>query len=242
MYWTDITTDRIERASMDGKSRTVLHSTGLSVARALTMDYDNQVLYWADDSYNRIERSNPDGSNRLVVTTVSSSYAPFAMTYYNGRLYWADTYSSYRRIFSTSVTSPSITSVTSRLSYGPQGIQVVDEQRQPRVTNLCEANSANCSHLCLLSAVNPRGYSCACPDGQVLAGDGKSCSLCASNEFICDNAVCIPSVWECDSMNDCGDNSDEDHCAGLKPLCFIFSHRVNVLLPLHATGCAFCHC
>ena len=84
MYWTDIGTDRIERASMDGKSRTVLHSTGLSVALALTMDYDNQVLYWADDSYNRIERSNPDGSNRLVVTTISSSYAPFA----NDLLQW----------------------------------------------------------------------------------------------------------------------------------------------------------
>ena len=132
MYWTDITTDRIERASMDGKSRTVLHSTGLSVARALTMDYDNQVLYWADDSYSRIERSNPDGSNRLVVTTISSSYAPFAMTYYSGRVYWADTYSSYRRIFSTSVTSPSITSVTSRLSYALYGIQVVAKERQPR--------------------------------------------------------------------------------------------------------------
>ena len=130
MYWTDITTDRIERASMDGKSRTVLHSTGLSVARALTMDYDNQVLYWADDSYNRIERSNPDGSNRLIVATISSYYGPFAMTYYNGRVYWADTY--YRRLYSTSVTSPSITSVTSRLSYALYGIQVVAKERQPR--------------------------------------------------------------------------------------------------------------
>ena len=130
MYWTDTGTDRIERASMDGKSRTVLHSTGLSVARALTMDYDNQVLYWADDSYNRIERSNPDGSNRLIVATISSYYGPFAMTYYNGRVYWADTY--YRRLYSTSVTSPSITSVTSRLTYGPQGIQVVAKERQPQ--------------------------------------------------------------------------------------------------------------
>lgn len=38
--------------------------------------------------------------------------------------------------------------------------------------------------------------------------------VCPTNSFICDNANCIPSIWECDSMNDCGDNSDEDHCDG----------------------------
>ena len=144
MYWTDITTDRIERASMDGKSRTVLHSTGLSVARALTMDYENQVLYWADDAYSRIESSNPDGSNRLIVVTISSYYAPFAMTYYNGRLYWADTYYSYNRIFSTSVTTPSITSITSRLSYGLYGIQVVAKERQPQGVCFLFISSHSC--------------------------------------------------------------------------------------------------
>lgn len=38
--------------------------------------------------------------------------------------------------------------------------------------------------------------------------------VCQAGSFICDNANCIPSVWECDSVNDCGDNSDEDHCNG----------------------------
>ena len=35
---------------------------------------------------------------------------------------------------------------------------------------------------------------------------------CPANSFICDNARCIPSIWKCDKINDCGDNSDEDHC------------------------------
>ena len=37
---------------------------------------------------------------------------------------------------------------------------------------------------------------------------------CDSSDFACDNGDCIPSSWECDSEDDCGDNSDEDHCSG----------------------------
>ena len=39
-------------------------------------------------------------------------------------------------------------------------------------------------------------------------------TVCPANSFVCDNAVCIPSIWECDSVDDCGDNSDEDDCSG----------------------------
>ena len=37
--------------------------------------------------------------------------------------------------------------------------------------------------------------------------------VCPDNSFICDNANCIPLFWECDGTDDCGDNSDEDHCS-----------------------------
>lgn len=38
---------------------------------------------------------------------------------------------------------------------------------------------------------------------------------CESNEWQCANKRCIPEAWQCDSVNDCGDDSDEDssHCA-----------------------------
>lgn len=38
---------------------------------------------------------------------------------------------------------------------------------------------------------------------------------CESNEWQCANKRCIPQSWQCDSVNDCLDNSDEDtsHCA-----------------------------
>ena len=42
------------------------------------------------------------------------------------------------------------------------------------VTNYCEGSP--CSHLCLLSATSPTNYTCACPEGSSLLGDGVSCS------------------------------------------------------------------
>lgn len=133
LYWTDVGTDRIERASMDGTSRTVLHSTGLSNAYGLTIDYDNQVLYWADYSNNRIERSFTNGSNRLLVTS-SGIIDPFGITFYDGRLYWTDW--SQNSLYTLTLTAP--TAVTRIIGTGqdPYGIHVVTKERQPEGTLL----------------------------------------------------------------------------------------------------------
>ena len=129
MYWTDIETDRIERATMDGNSRTVLHMSGLSTVYGLTLDYQNQTLYWVDYSNNRIERSSVTGSNRLVVRTGLND--PFGVTYHAGRLYWTDW--NYDRIYSTSAnsTTPIVTVTSSSLGGNPYGIHVLSEERQP---------------------------------------------------------------------------------------------------------------
>ena len=37
---------------------------------------------------------------------------------------------------------------------------------------------------------------------------------CDSSDFACDNGECIPSTWECNNKDDCGDSLDEDHCSG----------------------------
>ena len=129
LYWTDVGNDRIEKASMDGTDRTVLHSTGLSTVYGLTLDYDNQILYWADYSNNQIEYSLTDGSNRTVLTS-SGITDPFSITFFDGNLYWTDW--SDHRIYTLSVDSPStISQVTSNLGQDLYGIHVVTKQRQP---------------------------------------------------------------------------------------------------------------
>ena len=129
MYWTDVRTDRIERSTMDGNYRTVLHSSGLSTVYGMTLDYQNQILYWVDYSNNRIEKSTVTGSNRAVVRTGLRD--PFCVTYHAGTLYWTDW--SQDRIYSTSAESSSsiVTVTSSSLGGNPYGIHVLTEDRQP---------------------------------------------------------------------------------------------------------------
>ena len=92
LYWTDASTSnpKIERASMDGTSRTVLHNTGLTFPSGITLDYTSQTLYWIDAAGFRIESSAVDGSNRQTVTSVNVNINPWGIVYYSGNLYWTD--------------------------------------------------------------------------------------------------------------------------------------------------------
>lgn len=110
MYWTDWGQPaKIERASMDGNNRTLLHSTDLFWPNCLTMDYENQILYWMDAGLDRLEKSNTDGSGRMLLSTLHI-YHPFSITFYNGGLFWSDW--SLKAILSTSLNDLSTVYVT----------------------------------------------------------------------------------------------------------------------------------
>ena len=130
MYWTDWGTPaKIERASMDGTSRQVLHSTSLTWPNALTLDYNNQILYWMDAWLDKLESSNADGSSRRLLST-TQIYHPFDVTFYQNRLYWTDWQTN--AIYSASVYLPTLVSVVmSGLVQDPMGIKVVSLGRQP---------------------------------------------------------------------------------------------------------------
>ncbi len=130
MYWTDRgTPPKIERASMDGTLRETIRSSGLSLPYGLTIDYATQTLYWVDAGIDNLQSSSVDGTNHLLLTTVNI-LTPFAITFYEDRLYWTD--HSSNRILSAPVASPSDYSyIITTQSYDPYGIHVVTEERQP---------------------------------------------------------------------------------------------------------------
>ena len=89
MYWTDWGTEaKIERASMDGTGRTVLHSTGLTWPNGLTIDYPAQTIYWVDAFLDNIEYSNVDGTGRFLL--LSQLDHPFSITLEGNILFWTD--------------------------------------------------------------------------------------------------------------------------------------------------------
>ena len=130
MYWTDWgTPGKIERASMDGTNRRVLHNTSLGWPNGLTLDYPAQVLYWVDALLDRIESSNTDGSNRRLLSTTAIVH-PFGITIYRGKLYWTDWQ------LNAILTAPTsqltgVTAVFQNLTFDPMQIHFVSEERQP---------------------------------------------------------------------------------------------------------------
>eukprot|EP00063_Salmo_salar_P021962 XP_013996797.1 PREDICTED: low-density lipoprotein receptor-related protein 12-like [Salmo salar] len=47
---------------------------------------------------------------------------------------------------------------------------------------------------------------------------GKSAMIsCDSDQFHCSNGKCIPESWKCNTMDECGDNSDEELCVQSNP-------------------------
>ena len=129
---------------MDGRSRTVLHSTSLSNPIGITLDYETQTLYWVDITLNKIEKSDVNGSNRAVVTTTSIQN-PYYITFYDGKLYWTDTY--YDRILSTTANTPSSVTFVSTTLNAPYGIEAVSKDRQPEGMTSPPPHPGMLSHL-----------------------------------------------------------------------------------------------
>ena len=131
MYWSDWGEPaKIERASMDGSDRTVLHDTGLTWPNGLAIDYQLQRLYWADAFTDRIEYSSVDGTGREILLTVASGlHHPFAITVSGDQVYWTD-WANFTVYTAHKQAAISPFSVYSNFIVPPNGIEAVDPHRQ----------------------------------------------------------------------------------------------------------------
>lgn len=131
MYWTDNGNEpKIEKASMDGSSRAVIHETNLTSPYGLALDIGTQTLYWTDYGRDVLESSSVDGTNRKILTS-TMLLDPLYLSFYDGRLYWGDL--RYNRLLTTHISSPdNVAFFGSYHYYDFYGVQVISSALQQR--------------------------------------------------------------------------------------------------------------
>ena len=129
LYWNDNFLNQIEKASMDGKNRTVIINTNVPVTHSLTLDYQEQRLYWTDSDYRVLESSTVNGTNRKTIYSFSQSYAFYGISVFMDTLYL----SQYNTIYRVRTSGQNLTSMTTpyfcRKSY--RQLEVFSKGRQP---------------------------------------------------------------------------------------------------------------
>ena len=236
LFWTDTGREpAILRSSLAGSDLKSLIKTDIKWPNGLTIDFDDDMLYWADAFYNQIERSNLDGNYRQVLAT---ALHPFALTVHHHYIYWTDWYAG--AVFRAEKYSGSNTiALVQGLSDRPMDIHVWSEQRQKCQYNPCSSYNGGCSHICLVAPGNKT--ECRCPTGLNLrfANNDRSCvpvtaPRCNATQFSCANGNCINKRFVCDSIDHCGDKSDEsvNYCAFHRCLPSEFSCRNGRCIPM----------
>uniref|UniRef100_A0A671MEH1 Suppressor of tumorigenicity 14 protein homolog n=1 Tax=Sinocyclocheilus anshuiensis TaxID=1608454 RepID=A0A671MEH1_9TELE len=125
-----------------------------------------------------------------------------------------------RRLVLSSATNTLEVKFHSDESYTDKGFRITYTAFDP--VNPCPGQFACTSGYCIKKEQHCDGWN-DCED----MSDEKSCrkshpcqdffnvfcvSDCDDEQFTCSNGLCRPQYFVCDRVNDCGDNSDEEHC------------------------------
>ena len=92
MYWTDVDTNKIQRANLDGSGVEDLGTSGLRAPSAIALDLAGGKMYWTDWGTEKIQRANLDGSGveDLVTSGLSIPQHGIALDPDAGKMYWTD--------------------------------------------------------------------------------------------------------------------------------------------------------
>lgn len=169
MFWTDWgEVPKIERAGMNGDptTRKVIINETIFWPNGITIDYDNNLIYWLDAKLHFVDVMDFDGKKRRRIVKEDLVY-PYALTFYNHKLYWTDWKTWSIHTWDMSTNGPVKELIKSDPVPVDLKVYAGGRQLMPTGDYPCKINNGGCSHLCLLSP-NPPGYECACPTGSKL--------------------------------------------------------------------------
>lgn len=193
MFWADWgQKPKIERAGMDGSSRTVIIDYKISLPVSLAMDYVREELYWGDNDLHVIERTDLNGLRRETLLSKPALH-PIDMAVFLGRVFWADLSSSAIYSAETSTINPNITLLHSTV---PQPNAITFNHSLYHNTSLPNPCAAlNCPFMCALvppgdislasETENPVSARCLCPRGYESVGktNEKECMFFAAQNL-----------------------------------------------------------
>ncbi|XP_061184436.1 low-density lipoprotein receptor-related protein 4-like [Saccostrea echinata] len=175
---------RIQKASMDGKNRSVIVYTSLIRILVLSVDATNNLLYWADIGRQTLEVSNYDGSNRLVLRR-NNNVDVIGLHYSQNMLHTVSAGS--RVLFGVDTISGSELYNVEVTEAQPFTVHVYDAEVSNSYNDSCSTHS--CQHMCVNS---PTGATCLCAEDYKLSSDAMTCtehSLFYEKGFIVSNAT-----------------------------------------------------
>nr|XP_021127707.2 low-density lipoprotein receptor-related protein 2 isoform X4 [Anas platyrhynchos] len=228
IFWTDwFRPAKIMRAWSDGSHALSIVNTTLGWPNGLAIDWSSLRLYWVDAFFDKIEHSTFDGLDRRTLERITQMTHPFGLTIFGGYAYFTDW--RLGAIVRVRKSDGGEMTIIKRGISNIMHVKAYDAHSQIG-SNYCNRGTnpnGDCSHFCF--PVPNFQRVCGCPYGMKLASNQLTCVedpsnepptlQCGSYSFSCGNGRCVPRYYQCDGVDDCHDNSDEQNCGSLNNTC-----------------------
>ena len=89
MYWTDLNTNKIQRANLDGTNIVNLITTGITRPNDIGLDLAGGKMYWTD-LRSKIQRANLNGTNIEDILTGLGAPDGIALDVVSQKMYWTE--------------------------------------------------------------------------------------------------------------------------------------------------------